>query len=487
MFNMIIVDDEISSALELAQLIDYGKYSFEVSGCFEDAESALEFVKNNSVDLVISDIKMGDMSGLELLKIINKNHPHTKVVLISAYRDFEYAKLAISYNAFEYITKPISYTEYIDVLLRVKEVLEKQNENFTDTDEKFSEMLFFDYFNDIITEEVFIQKMRRMNMDYNILNSECSMVELKINNIKSYIENVWIHGSDRLSSAIKNIVPQKMFDCFIFVLSSSEDKTKLIVINPDKSNYEKNLNDIFAYIKNELSVLLCIESDLCELQRCSSVVALKNVFPDSASYLANTIMMHIINKRFDKVSELKSSFFASASLREQQNLCMQLTNSIKQSNAEEVSINAINEIAIRSISNSQTLVMYFDEIIDSFKNQSGENNLEKAIILEAIRYIDANYSKEITLSSAAKHVMLNASYFSNFFKLQTGECFSDFLIKIRMEYAKDMLKNNPSMKIHTVCENVGYKSQPYFYKVFQAYTGYSPSEYRKLGENSAEA
>ena len=126
--------------------------------------------------------------------------------------------------------------------------------------------------------------------------------------------------------------------------------------------------------------------------------------------------------------------------------------------------------------------MYFDEIVDSFKSQNNGKDLEKAIILEAIRYIDANYSKEITLYSISKHVMLNASYFSNFFKSQTGECFSDFLLKVRMEYAKKLLKNNPSMKIQTICENVGYKSQPYFYKVFQAYTGYSPAEYRNLKE-----
>ena len=142
----------------------------------------------------------------------------------------------------------------------------------------------------------------------------------------------------------------------------------------------------------------------------------------------------------------------------------------------------VNEISIHSVSNTSALVIYFNELINVFKSQNKDGYVGKEIILEAIRYIEANYSKEITLSSVSKHVLLNVSYFSTFFKKQTGECFSDFLLKVRMEHAKELLKNNPSIKIQTICENVGYKSQPYFYKAFQAYTGYSPAVYRTLKE-----
>lgn len=484
MFNMIIIDDEFSSARELAELLDYSKYSFKVTGCFSDAESALAFIETNSVDLIISDIKMSDMNGIELLKIVSAKYPQIKVVLISAYRDFEYAKLAISYNAFEYITKPISYAEYVDVLLRLKEVLTKQNELFSNTEDNslIIEETIYDYFNDIITDDVFVKKMSHFHMTYDILTSECSLAELKINNLDEYLKNTWRHGSDRLSSAIKNIIPSSMYNCLIFTMSSSDDLTSLIIINATNSNYDKNLNDFFAYLKSELHSLLCMDVNISEIHRCSSVLALKNMIPDSITYLANTIMALIINNKFDRISELRDSFFASASLDDQRDLCLQLTDSIRRSNPDGVHIDIINEVGIRSISNTAPLRIYFDEIVDSFKSQNNGKNLEKAIILEAIRYIDANYSKEITLSSISKHVMLNASYFSNFFKSQTGECFSDFLLKVRMEYAKKLLKNNPSMKIQTICENVGYKSQPYFYKVFQAYTGYSPAEYRNLKE-----
>ncbi|MBQ7960000.1 MAG: response regulator [Clostridia bacterium] len=481
MFNMIIVDDELSAAYELAELVDYSKYSFQVLGCFGDAESALAFIDANPVDLIISDIKMSDIDGIELLKIINNQYPYIKVVFISAYRDFEYAKLAVSHNAFEYLTKPISFTEYIDVLIRLKEVLVAQNSMLNiEENSLIVEEFLYDFFNNIITEDVFVKKMSRYRINYDILNSECSLVKLKICNLDDYLKKTWLHGVDRLSTAIKNIIPTSMYNCFIFTMSRHEDIITLIILSNNNINYEKNLNDLSAYIKSELQSLLCVDTTFSETHRCSSVFSLKNMLPSSTTYLVNTIMAHIINNRFDKISELRDSFFSSVSIEEQRNLCLQLTDSINLNPPNDVRINTINEVGVRSISNTSTLIMYFDEIISAFKTQNDGRYLEKAIILEAIRYIDANYSKEITLSSVSKHVMLNASYFSNFFKTQTGECFSDFLVKIRMEHAKDLLKNNPTMKIQTICENVGYKSQPYFYKIFQAYTGYSPSEYRKL-------
>ena len=101
MFNLIFVDDETSAMQELTQIVDYSIYSMEVKGCFESAEQALDYIAANHVDVVISDIKLSGISGTDLLKHIREKYPYISVVLVSAYRDFEYAKIAISYNAFE--------------------------------------------------------------------------------------------------------------------------------------------------------------------------------------------------------------------------------------------------------------------------------------------------------------------------------------------------------------------------------------------------
>lgn len=485
MFNMIIVDDEISMAHELAALVDYAKYSFNVLGCFCDAESALAFIEKNHVDLIISDIKMNNINGIELLKIINSNHPHIIVVFISAYRDFDYAKLALSNHAFEYLTKPISFPEYIELLERAKKELTLQNElvQYSKSGISACEELIYDYFSGLIPKDIFTDKMNQRNISLDSLNSECSLVELKVVNCNDYLKKVWLYGVDRFLMAVKNTIPTTLYECTLYTIASSENLFTLIVTSNHTPDFTKRLNDIFLYLQNELHSILNIDVNIIEKKRCSSLFSIKNVFSCSTSYFTNTIVEHIINKDFDKIFELRDHFFSTYPLEEQQNMCIQLTDAIRKNISDEFRINTINNICLRTVTNSTVLITYFNEIVNSYKNTDERKNLQNSIIIEALRYIDENYYKEITLSSISKHVMLNASYFSNFFKNQIGECFSDFLIKIRMEHAKDMLANNPEMKIQAICESVGYKSQPYFYKTFQAYTGCSPSEFRNIRGN----
>ncbi len=482
MYNIIIIDDEISAANELAELIDYSKYGFNILNCFDDPKSAIAYLSTNPVDVIMSDIKMSDISGIDVLKTVNSQYPYIKVVLISAYRDFDYAKYAVSYNAFEYITKPIFFDEYINTLKRLKQELDNQNAYNTNAkqDPLLIEEAFSDYFNDIISENVFEEKLERYNCSFDIANSQCCLAELKINNIDTYINNVWAHGFDRLLTAIKNIIPSAIYNCQYFTLAANS-RINIIIINHG-NDFKKSLSDFYAYIKNELQSILYLDAEIVELYQCQSLKLLKGKNPNSTKYLVNTIMSYIINNDFNKINELRDHFFATASFDEQCDLCLQLAESIKQNKLEKIFGNTLTDIGVRTVSNTSTLIMYFDEIINSYQKHKNGKNFEKSIILEAIRYVNENYKNEITLSSISNHVMLNSSYFSHFFKTQTGECFSDYLIKVRMEHAKQLLNNNPGIKIHAVCESVGYKSQPYFYKAFQAYTGYSPAEYRKRKE-----
>jgi len=479
MYNVIIVDDEVCSANELAELTDYNKYGFEILKCFDNAKSALDYIETHSVDVVISDIKMSDISGIDMLKIINSKYPHIKVVLISAYRDFNYAKYAVTYSAFEYLTKPISFDEYIDTLKRLYLELESKKAFHLqkEQDSSLIEEAFYDYFNKIISESVFKEKLKRYKCSFDIYNSECRLAELKINNIDSYLNNVWTYGFDRLLTAVKNVIPLQMYNCKCFTVSSN-NKISIITISCG-GDFEKNLSDLYTYIENELRSTLYLDTNIVEICKCKSLEALKGKNPHSAKYLANTIMSYIINNDFDRINELKEHFFLNSSLDEQRELCMQLSELIKHNNRSD---NTLTNIGIKTISNASTLITYFDDIINSYQNRETNKNFSKSIILEVMHYVNNNYREDITLSSISNHVMLNPSYFSHFFKTQTGECFSDYLIKVRMEHAKQLLKNDPYIKIHSVCESVGYKSQPYFYKTFRAYTGYSPAEYRNLKE-----
>ena len=109
---------------------------------------------------------------------------------------------------------------------------------------------------------------------------------------------------------------------------------------------------------------------------------------------------------------------------------------------------------------------------------SGTRNL---VIDRVLAYVNEHYGEDISLEEVAAYVGFNANYFSTYFKQQTGEKFIDFLIGFRMERAKELFAEDVNITVQEVCDLVGYKSMPYFYKLFRAYTGYTPAQYREQG------
>lgn len=127
MYSFIFVDDETVIRDKILRLIDWESFGFTCVGSFSNGRTALEFLKTNPVDLMISDIKMPLVSGLELAKFLHENHKNTQIILLSAYRDFQYAKEAIQYKINAYLTKPISTGDLKAELQRAKEQLDKEH------------------------------------------------------------------------------------------------------------------------------------------------------------------------------------------------------------------------------------------------------------------------------------------------------------------------------------------------------------------------
>ena len=123
MYQVIVVDDELVIRNGITNFINSEIDDLEVLYSFSDGTEAIEFLKTNDIDLVISDIRMTQVSGIELAKYISENKPFIKVILLSGYREFEYARSAIQYGVKEYILKPTNFIEFKDVLSQVKNEL----------------------------------------------------------------------------------------------------------------------------------------------------------------------------------------------------------------------------------------------------------------------------------------------------------------------------------------------------------------------------
>lgn len=116
MINIVIIDDNILTADGIRENINWEQFSCNVIGTFYDAKSAITFLESNYVNIIISDIKMPGLSGLELSDLALKKQPDVKIILISAYSEFQYAKKALRLGVFDFIEKPIDYIELSVVL-----------------------------------------------------------------------------------------------------------------------------------------------------------------------------------------------------------------------------------------------------------------------------------------------------------------------------------------------------------------------------------
>ena len=156
--------------------------------------------------------------------------------------------------------------------------------------------------------------------------------------------------------------------------------------------------------------------------------------------------------------------------KEAENFCRQLFSQLM------VYLNNPEDLRIQflSLSDVHQMFDFFNDLIGNIKDS--EDN-SKDIISTAIEYINEHYSENITLAEVSNYVALSPGYFSSLFKQNTDEKFIDYLSKIRIEKARDLLINS-NIKITAIANLVGYKDAQYFHRVFKLYTGTTPSKYR---------
>lgn len=126
MYQLVIIDDEEKILEGISELFPWNNIGFQVAARFTDARNALSYVENHPVDVVMSDISMPDMNGIELTKEL-KRFPHIKIVLFSSYKDYEYMRAAIQMGICDYLLKPIRYEELVSCFDKIKQKLDEKN------------------------------------------------------------------------------------------------------------------------------------------------------------------------------------------------------------------------------------------------------------------------------------------------------------------------------------------------------------------------
>jgi len=535
LFKLLIADDEQIVIEGIKDSIDWGQYEIEVVGTAKNGAEALKLAKDLKPDIIISDIKMPGLSGLELIEELKDFLPNVKVILISAYEEFDYAKQAIRLGVNSYLSKPVKKVEVINEVCKIKSQLERKqheeeitkrlqqrfNENLPILREHFLNTLirgisasdletkFQTYHIDLSLYKigVMVCKMdhfRKVNLEVD--EAEVQLLMLRIIEIFNEI-TLPISKSITFQSYNQEIVtvfntPEKKGSSIQKWIKLAE-KIKDQVLEEIGSEVSIGIGRIYTEIKNiGLSYKEAVKALNYRLvYGDNSVLYIENVEDvetDAYSPLINinelleNIQNILYTGKFEEVYNLVDSFRQRLQNADKipyyyiQQLYIQLLSIILRT-ATEIGIGTHlitenNDLygTLLKIESFSELDNWIKGILGNVCEQIGiKNKLKtKHSIQKAINYIREHCQEEISLTSVADYVRLNPTYFSRFFKEETGCSFVEYLKRLRIEKAKELLRTS-NLKIYEICEALGYQSVQYFSTLFKNMVGVTPQEYRE--------
>ena len=523
--KMIIIDDEIGIANSIKSIFDWSKLGIEEVFVFDLAVDALTRIKDGDIDILMTDIRMPEMDGLELSRRAIEITPEMKIIMCSGFDDFEYAQAAMRIGVMEYLLKPVTVEE---VTAAVKRAADKRHQeklrNRIKTEYESNMDIYIQNAKNMLSAR-FIQKNTPLKEDelkkyFEILGMKdfpqtgcvaCIRIMVKDNN------EPWNMPQDfpLLCFAIDNVLNEILVDKGSSFYDGS-NSTVLLMFG-EKEKYpefvERCVNALRTTLGIEMSVGVGeITDDVSSMYNsyCSALAACQH----GAFYKKSGIC---------SIDDIKISYSYPEKLEKQLIEGIAFVNSKKDYDIETVINEYFEEIKknanipaedIKTICNNiliacakrllsldkrgeapvisrwleksgeietiddlrQNLVHHMQkarELIDSWSNDKSELMVE-----EAKKYIDEHISEDLSLETISRMFFFSTRYFAKLFKEYTGKNYSDYVNYRKMENAKQYLINT-DFSIGEIGRKVGYEDQGHFCRNFKKYIGVNPSEYRK--------
>lgn len=522
MIKIVFVDDEEVTLRLLTKVIDWERAGFRIVGTATDGKEGVELYKKEKPDVMIVDIMMPVMDGLEFIKEIRKIDTKAKIIILSAYDDFEYAQKAIPFGVSAYLLKPLDEIEMLKVLEDIKEDLlygnRQNNDNMVSIELEFRKFLDAMRSKSKYDTRGMLERFPRLAVFSNYIAAHLKYLGLNIDN--QDINKI----TDSIELLKTNICVE--FKTKVFCTEINFGEYFLIIIFPDmdqaKSNMQRLVRTIEKYYKENqqqldytvgLSNAFAYPEDLKQAYKQALTASSFFFYPDSnrintyqkindyslldESYTLKNIRLVTsclnIDNKDQIISVLKDLFmyFYSNKILPSHvyNFCAKYLFFIRK---ELISIYPNFDLkSLQNIFNQDLRDYYnFDLLRDFMVNAANKileeikiyknGNIDMLYAMSAKKYTLENYlRKDFSTNEVAEYLGLSKNYFSKIFKDATGENFWDYVTRLRIEYAKRLLQNTDKTN-YEISNLIGYKSEYHFSRKFKKLVGISPSQFRKL-------
>lgn len=533
MYKLVIIEDELILRKNIIKKIEWEKYGFCVVGEAENGRDALDVIDCTNPDVIITDIDMPFMNGLELSKIVTEKCPMTKIIILSGFDDFRYAQQAVELNVVEYVLKPISSEELIKTLVKIKAQIDAdkfKKENLEELKEHYLKSLpvmKVNFLSSLLIgkqrKEGILNKAAYYNINLTGKLFACAVVNIDNNKLT---ENDLMEDVAELNRyGVFNIMEEVICKYSMGIVFSRDDYIVAIMKN-DEKNIEYMVNKIFRvleevrqciekYMKFTVTIgvgSLCTNIENINESFLGGLSALeyrivagtnkliyiedlepekmkKMIFDDNKEHMLLSSIKFGTEKDihsaieflFVEISEIKTSFsdyqiylieILAAIIKMSKDLKLDFLLSLNPNYNIFVEIFKFNTIG--------EVKEWFEKICVKLMKSIGyrRKNSGKILVDKAKEYIKENYTdSELCLNKVSSFIHISPNYFGNIFKNETGETFVNYLLQLRMETAKDILCST-NYKNCQIAERVGFSDQYYFSHCFKKYFKNSPNEVR---------
>ncbi|MDD2972212.1 MAG: response regulator [Lachnospiraceae bacterium] len=536
MLKVFLVEDEIVVREGIKNNIDWEKEGFLFAGEASDGELALPMIQEIAPDIIITDIKMPFMDGLELSRIVRKEQPAVKIIVLSGYNEFDYAKQAINIGITEYLLKPISPAKLLQAVKEVAEKIEKEREQQEYMNQFKREMLENKniekqkFFSDLVSREQpmaeILDRAGLLDMDlvsaafnvvlFNVMrkgqtSTSYSEEIVKITEILEELaaENDFIYMFDRAgegwgflvlgdhahditylkSSLFQRVIHEvQKYDNLEYFggIGKTVQRLRELPESFDQANrafsyrYMGKKDQIIHYEElGSMNLLMEGEIDLSTLDMGKIDRRILENFLKSGTVdeVRHFILDYFIGLGEDNINSLLFRQYIAMDMY----FCTVAFVEEMGIKSDEIiqQIGEVKGVANRLGTVDSTRVYLADILVKAMKlRDSITMKKYDSLIDDATKYIQENYSNEdISLNSVAASVNLSPSYFSTIFSQEVGKTFVEYLTFVRMEKAKELLMCT-NMKTSEIGYEVGYKVPHYFSYIFKKTQDCSPREFR---------
>ncbi|MFC0330214.1 response regulator [Paenibacillus sepulcri] len=516
--NILLVDDESVDLEWLRRRVLGSGLDLNVAGTANNGFSALKLMKQEQVDIILSDIRMPIMSGIEFARQAKAINPQVKIVFISGHEDFGYAKEAIAMNVSGYLLKPVKDKELYEMLLSLCEKVEQEqnwNRSFTETLSLVNEELLLRWFNDLAPGQA---QTHIRGVLSPLLKAGSAVALIEIDDLERKTRDMGEENRRLLTGQVISLIRDMVREQALGLFIVSHNTRFVLLAVGQEDRFLTYLGELLQTIRQAADLTITIgvgayaydEEQLHESYRQAQAalsakwllgknrlirdVTVSEFNGKPASRMDETIermlqaiMIYDLVAIDDCLLNLFSRGKQFADKNDVYDLIIRITSKL---HAEMQQMNE-NLYELLKWESHQPDILFQSETVHDILSWLRRRFFElsellyvkkqrqkRKLIDEIMRYAEDKLEQKVTLKEVAAHFDFTPNYLGHLFKLEAGVHFSDYLNERRTNRVCELL-SDPTLKIYEIAERVGYKNIIYFNRQFKQSMGMTPGEYRK--------